>query len=718
MKLFITIVFWFIIITSFRFEYVIASKCADYGLCFSNAAECPPACGIAPPSGGWTDCIIGLCCGIEDTPCMPSFSRCIQGHYVDTRKFLPQQEQVCTTGCGADAECNLKYSGEFVTFVAGGGGVVFCNAECKGEVLPSSLGVGSTCLGSNDFRCGAGRVCSWVKNYVSGNSGSYTQIAKCIGCEHLNNKCNECVTSWTSGDYDPSITKTCGYCKSSRNCIIGTAYGPDSSLGSSYSCLASDWVWTTSSCPSGSTGTTAPPGSTIPPTTTPPPSGRCTDPCSNCVIQKGDSQYKLLEFYRSYGWDISCNNYDAYKAIIDNWCIISPVDCPNAKRDLCGNVCGSTSTTAPPPTTIPPTTIPPTTIPPTITLPPVTQFTLSCDKESMKIDEVAKCSVKDCTSGLWIIVNKEKTPLDPLTHEPIIDIPPMEIEIKPTKTDGLIKAYALCFEPVGMKQIKQEKLIAVTGGSTTSSSTSTTTTQPSSNELVCHFDNSFTCSGGETTDQEILIDNFANGEKWQESMMTGSTINGEYQGRIVSTVDPYMFMPTSFDESLNHISMKYKGYPKGPSAIKIYYTDNDDTTNNDCDEFDEKCSQSFPITVTSDYQLLSLDMIDAEWIDNDGLINQLKIDFESATDAGTIFLDLIKASSAGFAPGKSDAGAVIKTGNTLTYPTAGNINPDKGTIDLWVKPLWNGNDGITHYLFDTGAATDSNRLSIYKDDDQ
>ncbi len=642
-----------------------------------------------------------------------TISLCSQGHLKDPTKFLPDQEHPCRQSCGADAICDGKYSGDG----AASTGYLICNDKCQPEAYSGALSVGSVCWGSHDFRCGAGRVCSYVKNYVSGNSGPYTQIAKCVGnCEQFNGKCGECIRKWTSGDdYDSSITKTCGYCKSTGKCVLGTKYGPDTSSGMVSECLSPNWIWTTSNCPSGSTGTTAPPGSTIPPTTAPSGStttvsGQCGNPCTVCILEK---RTDILPFYQSRGWDTSCNNRDA---IIDNWCIISPVDCPNAKRDLCGNVCGSTSTTAPPSTTTTSTTTTSTaTTSTTTTLPPVTQFTLSCDKESMKVDEVTKCSVKDCISGLWVVVNKEKTPLDPLTLEPIKDIPPTKIEIKPTKTDGLIKAYAICFEPVGMKQIKQEKLIAVTGGSTTSSSTSTTTTQPSSNELVCHFDNSFTCSGGETTDQEILIDNFADGEKWQESMMTGSTINGEYQGQIVSTVDPYMFMPTSFDESLNHISMKYKGYPKGPSAIKIYYTDNDDTTNNDCDEFDEKCSQSFPITVTSDYQLLSLDMTDAEWIDNDGLINQLKIDFESATDAGTIFLDLIRASSAGFAPGKSDAGAVIKTGNTLTYPTTGNINPDKGTIDFWVKPLWNGNDGITHYLFDTGATTDSNRLSIYKD---
>lgn len=474
---------------------------------------------------------------------------------------------------------------------------------------------------------------------------------------------------------------------------------------------------TTSSSTTTSTRSPAPPS---PPTTAPttirpgdPGSERCGNACTVCVLKYRD----ILEFYRSNGWDISCGKWDP---IVDNWCTgvsdEAKQQCLSTKSNECRNECGVTSTTAPPSASTSSSstsTSTSTSTVPTTTSTTAPQFTLECDETEIKVGEVAKCTVDLCNGGLWAIFNTENTPLDPIEHTPIENLPPKEMEIKPTKTDGEIKVLAICVDPLGMKSAVLEEVIEVSSDKTTTTSktpSSTSTTTSSANELVCHFDNSFTCSGGETTDQEMLIDNFAEEEFWEENMMTGSVINGEYQGQLSSTFDPYMTRLVDFDEALNHLSMKYKGYPGGPKAIKIYYVDD-----NDCIEFDERCSQSFPITVTSDYLTLSLDMTDQEWADNDGSISMLKIDFESATDVGTIFLDTIKASSAGFVLGKKEEGILIKAGNTLTYPSMFNIDPKKGTIDFWVKPRWNGNDGLTHYFFDTGEATDSNRISIYKD---
>lgn len=356
----------------------------------------------------------------------------------------------------------------------------------------------------------------------------------------------------------------------------------------------------------------------------------------------------------------------------------------------------------------------------TTTTVPGADFTIKCDKEAVRVNEVVKCSVDKCNKGIWFLLNKEKTPLDTTTTDQIKEIPPKEIEIRPTKTDGIIKAMVVCVDPQDMKNNIAEKIILVTavGGATTTtvvgSTTSTiiggtTTTLKAADQLVCHFDNNFTCDGGETSTQIAVIDDFDdNTEKWQENMMVGSAANSQYQGELVSVFDPSIFKAVSFDESLNVISMKYKGYVNGPNAIKIYYRDG-----SDCTEFDDKCSQLFSVKPSTEYQQLSFDMTDPEWVNNDGTITQLKIDFEGAINPGNIFIDSIKAASAGFASGKKNAGVSVRLGNKLTYPSSGNIVANKGTIDFWVKPYWNGNDGAAHYFIDTGFAY-SDRISVYK----
>ncbi len=364
------------------------------------------------------------------------------------------------------------------------------------------------------------------------------------------------------------------------------------------------------------------------------------------------------------------------------------------------------------------------------TLPP--KYTLACDKTSVQTGQPLKCTVQNCNGGLWVITNEDKTPLDYLIQSPVVDIPPTEVTIVPTGTDGKIKVLSICFDPSGITEIVKKLIIPVTlspGGTTTTSTTvpgattttsttlpgatttTSTTTTPTSTELLCGFDNTLTCQGGENPNQkEVLIDDFtSNTEDWQENMIRGSVSGGEYQGQLTSTFDPYIFKSVSFDASLNHLSLRYKGYQGGPKSIKVYYTDGVD-----CAVFDEACSQSFSITDSNDYATLSFDITDTEWTDNDGQINKLKIDFESATDVGTILLDNIKISPTGFDTGKKNDGVVIKTNNVLTYSTVKNIDPNKGTVDFWVKPYWNGNDDSSHYFIDVGESKDSNRISIYK----
>lgn len=64
--------------------------------------------------------------------------------------------------------------------------------------------------------------------------------------------------------------------------------------------------------------------------------------------------------------------------------------------------------------------------------------------------------------------------------------------------------------------------------------------------------------------------------------------------------------------------------------------------------------------------------------------------------------------------GKFGTGYYAFTGNRLSYPTAGNIDKHSGTISMWIKPTWDGNDSANHVLFDMETASDTNQLQIIK----
>ena len=61
-----------------------------------------------------------------------------------------------------------------------------------------------------------------------------------------------------------------------------------------------------------------------------------------------------------------------------------------------------------------------------------------------------------------------------------------------------------------------------------------------------------------------------------------------------------------------------------------------------------------------------------------------------------------QSSSVTFQPGISGQGLYMDRGNRLIYDSSGNIDAKEGTIELWMKPSWNGNDGQNHALFRYG----------------
>ena len=70
----------------------------------------------------------------------------------------------------------------------------------------------------------------------------------------------------------------------------------------------------------------------------------------------------------------------------------------------------------------------------------------------------------------------------------------------------------------------------------------------------------------------------------------------------------------------------------------------------------------------------------------------------------------------GFVTAIFNQGAVIDGTDRLTYATAGNFNRATGTVEFWIRPQWNGNDGLTHVLFSAGVNMGSaDTMTLIKD---
>jgi len=72
------------------------------------------------------------------------------------------------------------------------------------------------------------------------------------------------------------------------------------------------------------------------------------------------------------------------------------------------------------------------------------------------------------------------------------------------------------------------------------------------------------------------------------------------------------------------------------------------------------------------------------------------------------------ASGVTFAPGYNGQGALFDENDTLVYTAYENINREQGSIEFWLKPLWNGNDGESYVFFEVGDAW-FDRMRIMKD---
>jgi hypothetical protein len=62
-----------------------------------------------------------------------------------------------------------------------------------------------------------------------------------------------------------------------------------------------------------------------------------------------------------------------------------------------------------------------------------------------------------------------------------------------------------------------------------------------------------------------------------------------------------------------------------------------------------------------------------------------------------------QAEGVAFEPGIFGNGAYFAPGNQVYFPSAGNINSTEGTLEFWIKPRWNGNDGQGYVVLRFGV---------------
>ena len=57
-----------------------------------------------------------------------------------------------------------------------------------------------------------------------------------------------------------------------------------------------------------------------------------------------------------------------------------------------------------------------------------------------------------------------------------------------------------------------------------------------------------------------------------------------------------------------------------------------------------------------------------------------------------------------FEPGRHGQGVLVDDGDTFTYPTAGNLDRTAGSIEFWLRPSWDGDDGQDYAFFEVGTS--------------
>lgn len=83
-----------------------------------------------------------------------------------------------------------------------------------------------------------------------------------------------------------------------------------------------------------------------------------------------------------------------------------------------------------------------------------------------------------------------------------------------------------------------------------------------------------------------------------------------------------------------------------------------------------------------------------------GVIFSLSFENTLTGDAGQI---PVTASGVTFVPGVVGSAGFFAPGSVLTYASAGNINSSVGTLEFFLTPSWDGNDGQNHAFLTWGG---------------
>lgn len=62
----------------------------------------------------------------------------------------------------------------------------------------------------------------------------------------------------------------------------------------------------------------------------------------------------------------------------------------------------------------------------------------------------------------------------------------------------------------------------------------------------------------------------------------------------------------------------------------------------------------------------------------------------------------VEASGLTYEPGVFGSGVLVDGSDRLRYAGTGNFTPTAGTVEFWIKPRWNGSDGLSRTLLATG----------------
>ena len=169
--------------------------------------------------------------------------------------------------------------------------------------------------------------------------------------------------------------------------------------------------------------------------------------------------------------------------------------------------------------------------------------------------------------------------------------------------------------------------------------------------------------------------------------MTASVSNGVFKGVITNTADPYMWKHVpAFSPLNNTMHLRYKSYPNGPSRLRIYYLDS-----SECPYYQsEDCTQSFSIIPDGEWHDLDVAITDTNWINNNGNITNLRIDFEgfpgTGATTGEVYLeDIYFYKTLPSVETKIGQGMDFGTGNFLSTEKSSPFTSKEMTVSFWHK---------------------------------